>query len=114
MKTNELISSYDETNDILFCRISEVKGYLASYDISDGVFLNLGKDNLPVSIHINNASEVLDVGKGLLEDPNILVLIRCRGNELDFELFIANRRIYASKSMNNFNIPQINYKIQLN
>ena len=114
MLTNELISSYDETNDILRCKISEVNGYSANYYISDGIFLNVDKNRLPASIHINHASEVLNVSKSILEDPNVLVIIKCTRKELDFELFISNERIYISKSMNRFNIPQLNYKIQLN
>lgn len=114
MITNELISSYDETNDILLCKISEVNGYIANYDISDGIFLNVDKNRLPVSIYINNASEVLNVDKCILEDPNVCVFIKCTKRELNFELFIANKRIYSSKSMNRFSIPQLNYEIQLN
>ena len=106
--------AYDETNDILRCKISEVNGYSANYFISDGVFLNVDKNHLPASIHINHASEVLDVSKSILEDPNVFVLIKCTDNELDFELFVANERIYASKSMNRFDIPQVDYEIQLN
>lgn len=114
MITNELISSYDETNDILRCKISEVNGYSANYYISDGIFLNVDKNHLPASIHINNASEVLDVKKSILEDPNVFVLIKCTKTELDFELFIADERIYASRSINRFEIPQLSYEIQLN
>lgn len=114
MITNELISSYDEINDILLCKISEVNGYSANYDISDGIFLNVDKNQLPVSIYISHASEVLNVNKSILEDPNVCIFIKCTKKELDFELFISNKRIYASKSMNRFNIPQLNYEIQLN
>lgn len=114
MKTDELISSYNETNDIFLCKISEVNGYSANYYISDGIFLNVDKNHLPVSVHINHASEVLNVSKNILEDPNVLVLIKCTKKEFNFELFIANERIYASKSMNRFDIPQLNYEIQLN
>lgn len=114
MKTNELISSYDETNDILICKISEVNGYSANYDISDGIFLNVDKNQLPASIFIKHASEVLNVKKCILEDPNICVFIKCTKKELDFELLIANKRIYASKSMNRFDMPKLSYEIQLN
>ena len=114
MKTNELISSYDETNDILLCKISEVNGYSANYDISDGIFLNVDKNQLPASIFIKRASVVLNVKKSILEDPDICVFIKCTKKELGFELFIANKRIYASKSMNRFDMPELSYKIQLN
>ena len=114
MITEELISSYDETNDILLCKISEVNGYCANYNISNGVFLYLDKNHLPVSVYINHASEVLNVNKKLLEDPNVFVSIRCTKNKLDFELFIADKRIYSSKSENKFDIPRIDYEIQLN
>lgn len=114
MKTDELISSYDETNDIFLCKISEVNGYSANYHISDGIFLNVDINHLPASVHINNASEVLNVSKNVLEDPNVLVLIKCTEKELNFELFIADKRICAFKSMNRFDIPHLSYKIQLN
>lgn len=114
MKTKELISSYDERNDIFVGKISGKNGYMANYDMSDGIFLNIDKNNLPVSVHIDNASEVFDVDKSILEDPDVTIVIECRGEVLSFELSIANEMIYATKSLNIFNIPQLSYEIKAN
>ena len=38
METKELISSYDETNDIFVGKISEKNGYCVNYEFSKGIF----------------------------------------------------------------------------
>lgn len=114
MTTKELISSYDEVNDIFVGKISDKSGYLANYDISDGIFLNIDKNHLPVSIYIGNASDVLNVNKSVLEDPNVCISIECSGRELCFKLSIANEMIYNAKSLNVFDIPQISYEMKAN
>jgi hypothetical protein len=114
MKTKELISSYDEENDIFVGKISDMNGYMANYDISDGIFLSIDKNNFPVSVQINNASEIFDVEKSILENPDVTIIIECRGEVLSFELSIADETIYATKLLNVFNIPQLSYEIKAN
>lgn len=114
METKELISSYDETNDIFVGKISEKNGYCANYEFSKGIFLNIDRNNLPASIQINGASDVLNVEKSVLENPNVVILIKCSDDEIDFELFIADEMVYNKKSLNTFHIPDFNYKIKAN
>lgn len=114
METKELISSYDETNDIFVGKISEKNGYCVNYEFSKGIFLNIDKNNLPASIQINDASDVLNVEKNILENPDVVILIECSGDEIDFELFIADEMVYDKKSLNIFNIANFSYKIKAN
>lgn len=114
MKTRELISSYDETSDTLVCKLSGKNGYSANFDISNGVFLNTDKNNLPVSVFIGNASDVLNVSKAFLESPDVSISIRCTASELFFELFMDNRKIFSSKSANRFKIPEIDCRMLTN
>ena len=114
METKELISSYDEINDTFVGKMSDKNGYHANYDIADGIFLNLDKNNLPVSVHINNASDVLNVSKKILEDPNVSILIESVGDKINFKLCISGREIFRNKSRNMFCIPELSYKISAN
>lgn len=110
----ELISSYDEVNDTFVAKISDEDGYYANYDIADGIFLNIDKNSFPVSVHINNASDVLNVEKRILKDPNVSILIECREDNICFRLSIADREIFSGKSSNIFGIPEISYEIKAN
>ena len=114
MKIKELISSYDETNDIFVGKISEKNGYYSNYDISNGIFLNMDKNNLPVSVHINNASNVLNVKKYLLEYCDVSIFIDCDGRDINFILCIADEILYNTKSSNVFNSPKVSYLIKTN
>ena len=114
MKTKELISSYDVKNDTFVCRLSDKKGYVADYDISNGVFLSTDADNLPVSFLIDDASSVLNVNKSILENPDVSISLKCSKKEIDFKLYIADKRIYSSKSRNCFNIPEIDCVMKAN
>lgn len=114
METKELISSYDVENDTFVCRLSDKKGYIADYDISNGVFLSTDINNLPVSFFIDDASNVLNVKKSILKDPNVSILLKCSKKEIDFKLFIADKRVYSSKSRNCFNIPEIDCELKAN
>ena len=114
METKELISSYDKTNDIFVGKISETRGYWANYEFSKDIFLNIDKNHLPTSIQINGASDVLNVKKSVLENPNVSILIECSGDEIDFELFIADEMIFNKKSLNVFDIPDFSYMIKSN
>ncbi len=114
MTSKELISTYNEKNDTFVCKLSDKKGYVANYDISNGVFLSTDINNLPVSFFIGDASNVLNVKKSILEDPNVAISLKCSKKEIDFELFIADERIYSSKSGNYFNIPDIDCVMKAN
>ena len=114
MKIKELISSYDETNDIFVGKISEKNGYYSNYDISNGIFLNVDKDNLPVSVHINNASDILNVKKCVLEYCDLSIFIDCDGREINFRLCMADKMIYNTKTVNLFKSPQFSYLIKTN
>ena len=114
METKELISSYDEINDTFVGKMADKNGYCANYDIADGIFLNIDKNRLPVSVHINNASDVLNVRKRILEDPNVSILIESKGDEIDFKLCIDNREIFSNRSVNVFGIPEVSYMMSAN
>ena len=114
METKELISSYDEINDTFVGKISEKKGYHANYDISEGIFLNIDKNNLPVSVYINNASDVLNIKKYVLKYCDLSIFIDCNGGEINFKLCVADEVIYNTKSINLFNSPQFSYLIKTN
>lgn len=114
METKELISSYDEVNDTFVAKISDEDGYYANYDIADGIFLNIDKNSFPVSVHINNASDVLNVEKRILKDPNVSILIECREDNVCFRLSIADREIFSGMSFNIFGMPEISYEIKAN
>ena len=114
METKELISSYDVINDTFVGKISEKNGYHANYDISNGIFLNMDKNNLPVSVHINNASNVLNVKKYLLEYCDISIFIDCDGRDINFKLCVADKILYNTKSENIFDSPKFSYLIKTN
>jgi hypothetical protein len=114
METKELISSYDVINDTFVGKISEKNGYHANYDISNGIFLNMDKNNLPVSVHINNASNVLNVKKYLLKYCDISIFIDCDGRDINFKLCVADKILYNTKSTNIFDSPKFSYLIKTN
>ncbi|WP_296795162.1 DUF2283 domain-containing protein [uncultured Methanobrevibacter sp.] len=114
MKTKQMISSYDEINDTFVAKISDKDGYYANYDIADGIFLNIDKNGFPVSVHINNASDVLNVEKGILKNPDVSILIECIGDKITFTFSIADRVIFSNMSFNIFEMPEISYKIKAN
>ncbi|WP_407415460.1 hypothetical protein [Methanobrevibacter sp.] len=112
METKELISSYDEANDTFVAKMSDKKGYYANYDIADGIFLNIDKNRLPVSVQINDASCVLNVKKSVLQDPDVSILIECVGDKIHLKLSIADREIFSNNSANIFDIPEVSYEIR--
>ena len=114
METKELISSYDEINDTFVGKIYEKNGYHANYDISEGIFLNIDENNLPVSVYINNASDVLNIKKYVLKYCDLSIFIDCNGSEINFKLCAADRMIYNTKSINLFDSPQFSYLIKTN
>ena len=114
MESKELISSYDEINDTFVAKVGGKDGYCASYELSQGIFLNVDDNSLPSSIQINGASDVLNVNKGLLEDPNVCIIIKCNGDVIDFELSISSKKVFAISSFNNFDVEMFSYMIKAN
>lgn len=114
MKKERLISSYDEVNDTFVGKIDGKMGYCADYGISEGIFLSIDKDNLPSSVLVDNASEVLNVSKQILENSNVQIGIDCDGICLIFTMFIENLKICSVKCKNEFGIPDIKFEIDSN
>ena len=56
----------------------------------------------------------MNVEKNVLENPDVVILIECSGDEIDFELFIADEMVYDKKSLNIFHIANFSYKIKAN
>ena len=52
MKTQRLISSYDEINDIFCGKIDGKNGYFANYAMNEGIFINIDKNTLEI-IYLN-------------------------------------------------------------
>ncbi len=102
MKTKELVTSYDATNDILAGKLLDENGFTANYAIGKGIFLNTDENNMPTSFYIGEASQVLNVEKEILKDPNVAVAIDSDDSEIDFEIFISSNKIFKLKSNNRF------------
>ena len=64
-----LITSYDEVTDTFVGKVEGRNGFCADYDISNGIFLGIDENNLPTSVYVNNASEVLDIPKQYWKTP---------------------------------------------
>ena len=114
MKKERLISSYDEINDTFVGKIEGKNGYDANFGISDGVFLNIDKNNIPTSVVVNNASEVFNVSKQCLESPNIKISINCSDDCLLFNMFVENSEICSLRCRNDFGIPDLNCLMDCN
>lgn len=111
MMKKRLISSYDEINDTFVGKVDGENGICADYDISNGVFLGIDKDNVPNSIYVNNASEVLNTSKQILEDSNVKINIDCDTLCLYFNMFIDGLKICSIRCANHFGIPTLNFEI---
>ena len=114
MKKERLISSYDELNDTFVGKIEGKNGYDANYGISDGIFLSIDKNNVPTSVVVNNASEVLNVSKQCLESANVKISINCDENCLLFSIFVENSQICHLKCRNDFGIATLSYLMDCN
>lgn len=68
-----LISSYDEESDTFVGKVVGEHGYVADYGISDDIFLNIDKNNMPTSVFVRNASEVFNVSGKSLQDGNVRI-----------------------------------------
>ncbi len=102
MKTKELITSYDETNDVLSGKLTDKNGFVANYFIGGGIFLSMDKNKNPVAFYIDDASKSLGVDKYTLEDPHIAVAIQSNDLEIDFEIYVSSNKIFKLKSNNRF------------
>lgn len=111
---NRLISSYDEINDTFVGKIDGKRGYSADYNISDGVFLTIDKNNCPSSVYVSDASKVFNTSKKNLENANVKISIDCDEMFLYFSLFIDNLKIFSSKSRNVFRLPELNFILDTN
>ena len=109
-----LISSYDEVNDTFVGKVDGGHGFCADYDISNGVFLGIDKNNFPNTVYVNNASEVLNTSKGILEQSNVKIDINCDSICLYFNMFIEELKICSIKCKNSYGIPEINFEIDSN
>lgn len=114
MEKERLISSYDEVNDTFVGKIDGKNGYWADYSISDGIFLSIDKDNLPASVLVDNASEVFNVSKQILENSNVRIGIDCDSICLIFTMFIENLKICTVRCKNKFGIPDVSFEMDSN
>ena len=109
-----LISSYDEDNDTFVGKVDGENGYNMDYGIADGIYLRLNKSNLPTSVFISNASEVLDTSKNVLESSDVKIAIECDELSLTFRMCIDGSLVYENMCENSFSIPNLNYMIDCN
>ncbi|WP_406534338.1 hypothetical protein [Methanobrevibacter sp.] len=109
-----LISSYDEVNDTFVGKVDGENGFCADYGIANGVFLGIDKDNFPNLVFVNNASEVLNTSKQILENSNVKISIECDAICLYFNMFIEGLKICSIRCKNSFGIPNINFEIDSN
>ena len=109
-----LISSYDEVNDTFVGKVDGENGFCADYDISNGVFLGIGKDNFPNSVFVSNASEVLNTSKKILEHSNVKINIDCDAICLYFNMFIEDLKVCSIRCRNSYGIPDISFEIDSN
>ncbi|WP_407393641.1 hypothetical protein [Methanobrevibacter sp.] len=114
METKTLISSYDEINDTFVAKVDGEYGISADYDISDGIFLGIDKNNVPNSVYVNNASEVFKIPKEILENSNVVIYIDCNMVCLNFHMFIEGLKICSIRCRNDFGIPEISFEIDSN
>ncbi|WP_304121959.1 hypothetical protein [Methanobrevibacter gottschalkii] len=114
MMKKRLISSYDEINDTFVGKIDGENGFCSDFDISDGIFLAINKNNHPNSIYVNNASSVFNVPKKTLENSNVKINIKCNTMCIYFSMFIEDKRICSFRCRNIFDIPILNFEIDSN
>ncbi len=109
-----LISSYDEVSDTFVGKVDGENGFCADYDISNGVFLGIDKDNFPNSVFVRNASEVLNTSKQTLEHSNVKINIDCDSICLHFNMFIEDLKVCSIRCRNSYGIPNISFEIDSN
>lgn len=109
-----LISSYDEINDTFVGKVDGEHGYCADYGISEGVYLGINNSNLPTSVMVPNASEVLNTSKETLESADVKINIDCDDNCLHFDMCIEDSKICSITCKNKFGIPKMKCLIDSN
>lgn len=109
MKTQRLISSYDEINGIFCGKIDGKNGYFANYAMNEGIFINIDKNGCPVSVFIDRASDILNVKKEILEESDIKIGLGCDDCSIYFDIFVNGVKIYNNKFENNCGIPDLNF-----
>ncbi len=109
-----LISSYDEINDTFVGKVDGENGFCADFDISNGIYLGVNKNNCPNSIYVNNASHVLNVPKQTLENSNVKINISCDAICLYFTMFIENFHVCSFRCKNVFEIPLLDFEMDSN
>ena len=109
-----LISSYDEVNDTFVGKVDGGHGFCADYGISDGVFLAIDENNFPTSVYVNNASEVLNIPKQILENSNVRISIICDAIFLNFNMCIEGLKICSIRCKSHYGIPSLNFEIDSN
>lgn len=114
MEIKTLISSYDEVNDTFVGKVDGEMGICADYGISEGIFLGIDKNNVPNSVYVNNASEVLNTPKEILENSNVVIYIDCDSLCINFHMFIEGLKICSVKCRNNYGIENVCYEIDSN
>jgi len=87
---------------------------VADYGITDGIFLGLNNSNLPTSVFISNASEVLDISKTDLESADVKIGIKCDDANLTFRMCIEDLLVFSTRCKNSFGIPNLNFLIDCN
>ncbi len=114
MEKETLISSYDEINDTFVGKIDGKNGYCADYGISEGIYLIVDKNNIPTSVLVDGASEVFNVSKKLLENPNVEIGIDCDGLCIYFSVSIEELKVFSVKCKNSFGIPSVSFVMDSN
>ena len=109
-----LISSYDEENDTFLGKVDGENGYVADYGISDEVYLGINNSNLPTSVFVSNASEVLNASKSVLESSDVKIDIDCDERSLTFRMCIEDLLVFSTICRNSFGIPSLSYSIDSN
>lgn len=102
-----LISSYDEINDTFVGKVDGENGYCADYGISDGIYLGINNSNIPTSVIVPNASEVLNTSKETLESADVKININCDEGCLCFDMCIEDVKICSIRCKNGFGIPKM-------
>ena len=114
IKEKRLISSYDEINDTFAGKIDGEHGYCKDYGISNGVYLGINNQHFPSYILVSNASEVFNISKQVLENPNVKIHISCNGMFLYFSICIEDLMIFSTECENKFGIPFLDFVFDSN
>lgn len=104
MINKKLISSYDESEDMFYIKINEDRGYVISFELCDGVYLNLNKFNELDSIEIENASELLGFTQNSLSNGEKKIIIISTEDFISFKFFLNNKNLLERSIRNEYNL----------